>query len=273
MPVNLKVLSNLAEASYNSKFENYLRLSVETESQKAAICQTFAELLSTTQYTPKEIWSAIHAAHLKRKSGRAIDLTEDDIAAVVSAHQSWIKSGGHAAEDFWKEKVNAHTGTSGIQVLLQRDVSLLMNQRAISNPPLQLNQLKEWLASSSFDLYAVSKNGSQVIVFGCIQSKTSIRDRVTREREPSNQAMDFGFWSIALVIDGEFLRLEKFKTMVNGGTAIFPRNGWHAMYALDVNDAVGRIIKLDRDLSNFMVDAKKALEHFEGGGGRFATDY
>lgn len=265
-----------AEDSYNSKFNNYIEMGQsERDSQKSAIESSFQYLLTSTSYSPKEIWSAIYASHVKRRSGRTLTLTEDDITQVISAHQSWIKSSGHAAEDFWKSEGNKALSLckSGLEVHLQRDISILMKNSQIGNVGSQFKILSEWVSSSAFDLYISYKKQNQYIIFGCLQSKTSIRDRVTREREPSNQAMDHKFWSIALVIDGDFLRLDKFEKMVNGGNEIYPRFGWHQMYALHVEREIGRIFRMKRDFSNFVVDAKKASNHFKQGGDNFPTSF
>jgi len=67
------------------------------------------------------------------------------------------------------------------------------------------------------NLFTIVNMDDKWYCFGCVQSKTSIRDRVTRDREPSLQAMQSFFWSTAVVLDGDFLRLPKFVSMVNGG--------------------------------------------------------
>jgi hypothetical protein len=267
-------LQSLAEVSYNSRFEQHILSGQnERESQKAAINEAFAYLLSCTENSPKDIWSAIYSAHVKRRTGRFIDLTENEITDVISAHQSWIKSSGHAAEDFWKYECNRSLHGTDMITYLQRDVSLLYKNNQLVNAGSQLSMLSHWLESSSFDLYIGQQRGTKCLVFGCIQSKTSIRDRVTREREPSNQAMDHKFWSIALVIDGDFLRLDKFEKMVNGGTEIYQRCGWHQMYVLDVAQERGRIIRLDKEFKNFKSAAAQARDHFLSGGINFPTKF
>jgi hypothetical protein len=267
-------LQSLAEDSYNSKFKQYVDSGKsERDSQKAAIHEAFADLLSCTVNNPKDIWSAIYSAHVKRRTGRFIDLTENEIADVISAHQSWIKSSGHAAEDFWKYECNKSLQGTNMMTFLQRDVSALHKSNQLANTGSQLSMLNDWLGSSSFDLYIGQLQANKNLIFGCIQSKTSIRDRVTREREPSNQAMDHKFWSIALVIDGDFLKLDKFEKMVNGGTEIYQRCGWHQMYVLHVAQERGRIIRLDKDFQKFRNDAERACDHFLSGGANFSTTF
>ena len=101
----------------------------------------------------------------------------------------------------------------------------------MSNEPRDISWLKEQTKACIFDLYAVvhTLDGKQ-FCFGCIQSKTSVRDRVTRDRETSIQAMRSFFWSTIIVLDGEYLRNPKFISMVNGGTAEYVEYGWHGMY-------------------------------------------
>jgi hypothetical protein len=269
-----KGLQSLAEDSYNSKYKKHLTSGKnERDSQKAAIHEAFTDLLKTTEFSPKDIWSAIYSSHVKRRTGRTNDLSEAEILDVISAHQSWIKSSGHAAEDFWKYECNKALNGTGLTTYLQRDVSVLHRNSRLANQGLQSSILLDWVGSSSFDLYIGTKEGQRELIFGCIQSKTSIRDRVTREREPSNQAMDHRFWSIALVIDGDFLRLDKFEKMVNGGSEIYPRCGWHQMYVLHVAQERGRIIRLDKTFEKFRRDAMQACTHFLSGGNKFSTTF
>lgn len=83
---------------------------------------------------------------------------------------------------------------SGIDILLQRDLNTLIKAQELSNEPRDISRLKEQIKASVFDLYTVvhTPDGKQ-FCYGCIQSKTSVRDRVTRDREPSMQAMQSFF--------------------------------------------------------------------------------
>ncbi len=117
------------------------------------------------------------------------------------------------------------------------------------------------MKTSIFDLYISFIKDEQRFVYGCIQSKTSVRDRVTRDREPSMNAMGAFFISIALVLDGEFLKLPKFNSMVNGKTPEFPNNGWHTVYVLsneDISDDRIKIINLGMDV--FVADMVKGAD-------------
>jgi hypothetical protein len=74
----------------------------------------------------------------------------------------------------------------------------------------------------------------------------------------------------------EYLKndLDKFEKMVNGGSEIYPRCGWHQMYVMSVATEKGRIIRLNNDFSNFTEDAISASSHFINEGGLlFPTSY
>jgi len=119
-----KSLQSLAEDSYGSSFSSlYAQLKDEKEAQKGAITKAFTDLISSTEYMPRQVWSAIYSAHVKRRSGRSLDLSEEEITQVISAHQSWIKSSGHAAEEFFKAESNKSLANSGLKVFLQREVT------------------------------------------------------------------------------------------------------------------------------------------------------
>jgi len=185
---------------------------------------------------------------MHRKSGVFDPLL---ISRIVSADQSWKKSSGHAFEEMIKSLASEALANDGIEIVLQRDLSTLIKADEIANEPRDLSWLREQIKSSVFDLYALIKHDGKRFCFGCIQSKTSIRDRVTRDREPSLHAMASFFWSTVIVLDGDFLRLPKFTAMVNGGTTEFPENGWHGLYELSGREVHGRIYPLDLDFSLF----------------------
>ena len=128
---------------------------------------------------PAAIWRGIYEIHVHRKSG--IDDAEI-IDKVIKADQSWKKSSGHAFEEMVKLLANAALEGTNIEILLQRDLNTLVKAGELANEPRDISWLKEQIASSVFDLYATYKDGEKRFCFGCIQSKTSIRDRVTRDR-------------------------------------------------------------------------------------------
>ncbi len=250
-------LMQMAIASSRSGVVGDVRLNeIETASQKEAIKQTTIQCIrSFPNIEVSAIWRAIYEIHVHRKSG--ID-NADTIARVISADQSWKKSSGHAFEEMIKILGTAALKDDGIEIILQRDLHTLISTGGINNEPRDISWLKEQIAASVFDLYAVVHHEGKTYCFGCIQSKTSIRDRVTRDREPSMQAMQSFFWSTVVVLDGDFLKNPKFVGMVNGGTTEHVHNGWHGMYVFSDLYAQGRIYPLDIDFTIFKKHAIKA---------------
>lgn len=239
---------------------------IETASQKEAIKQATVRAIETyVDVEPANIWKAINAIHIHRKSG--IDNLEI-ISAVVSADQSWKKSSGHAFEEVIKEYATQALQGSGIEIILQRDLSALIKARQISNHARDISWLKEHIKANIFDLYAVVEKyddrtqSTKKYCFGCIQSKTSIRDRVTRDREPSIAAMQSFFWSVVVVLDGDFLRNPKFINMVNGNSQEFPENGWHGMYVLSESYSNDRIYGTNLDFEIFKEHAIQAANNW-----------
>lgn len=234
---------------------------IETEAQKEAIKQ--ATIVAIREFPDTEaatIWKAVYEVHIHRKSG--ID-DSDVISKVISADQSWKKSSGHAFEEMIKTLASAALNGSGIEIILQRDLNTLIKADEIANEPRDISWLKEQIRASIFDLYAiVQTEDGRKFCFGCIQSKTSIRDRVTRDREPSLQAMASYFWSTVIVLDGDFLRLPKFVSMVNGGTTEHPTNGWHGMYVFSELYTQGRIYSTNLDFVNFKEHAVQAANYW-----------
>ncbi len=195
---------------------------IQRAAQKEAIKETFKTALDI--YTPvvdaAQLWNAVYVAHVMRKaniSGKTKGTTLNDeidiIKSVISADQSWKKSSGHAFESFISETANPSLARYGIRLLLQRELTQLIEQSQIHNVNDDLEWIKQKVNDDVFDLYAIFSWQNHNHVFGCLQSKTSIRDRVTRDREPSLEAMTRSFLSIAVTLDGAFLKLPKFQEM------------------------------------------------------------
>lgn len=233
---------------------------IENAAQKEAIKRATVEgIRANSEMEPNQIWRAVYETHVHRKSGIS---DSDIIGKVVSADQSWKKSSGHAFEEMCKILGTAALGESGIEIILQKDLNSFIKANALDNEPRDISWLKEQIKASIFDLFAIVHKDDKKYCFGCIQSKTSIRDRVTRDREPSMQAMQSFFWSVCIVLDGEFLKLPMFIHMVNGGTTEHKCNGWHGMYVFSEQYTEGRIYPIDLDFKNFKEHAIKAANHW-----------
>ena len=233
----------------------------DREAQKSAIRIAFTKALREFPDEPvAELWNAIYRAHLFRKSGIS-DL--DTISKVISADQSWKKSSGHAFEETVKELASLTLHGTDLEVILQRDLNLLIKAGELYNEPRDISWLREQIKANIFDLYCILHKDGKKYCFGCVQAKTSIRDRVTRDREPSIHAMQSFFWSVVFVLDGDFLRLPKFASMINGGSEEFPENGWHGMYVLSAKERCDRIYPLTTSFDTFRLHALQASEHWQ----------
>lgn len=257
---NDELLKKAAAHSRNNEVTDGNKDKIEILSQKYAIRESIIAAMRQFPDVPvADVWNAIFKAHMFRKSG--IDDTVL-IDKVVSADQSWKKSSGHAFEEMIKELGDLCLSGTNISIILQRDLSTLLKAGELANEPRDISWLKEQTAKNIFDLYAIVHEGEKTFCFGCIQAKTSIRDRVTRDREPSIHAMQSFFWSCVFVLDGGFLALPKFKFMVNGGDTEFPENGWHGMYVFSEVEAADRIYRTDLDLRTFKEHIVKAAKEW-----------
>lgn len=246
------VKKNSARHQISETKENEIEVAAQKEAIKQATLQSMKNFPNAET---SDIWRTVYEIHIHKKSG--IDNVEI-IGKVISADQSWKKSSGHAFEEMIKFLGSATLKKSGIEIILQRDLNTLIKSGELSNEPRDISWLKEQIKGSVFDLYAIAENEGKKYCYGCIQSKTNIRDRVTRDREPSMQAMQSFFWSVIIVLDGDFLKLPKFMSMVNGGTQEFQTNGWHAMYVFSKKYSNDRIFSTDLDFSNFKEQAVEA---------------
>lgn len=223
--------------------------------QKAIRETSIAAIQQFSDIEPSKLCRAIEAMSYLHH----ISSIDDDevISSVISADNSWKKSSGHAFEEMIQELGNLALKKHGIEILLQKEVNILLKDQGIINEVRDISWLREQIASSIFDLYLTLKTDKGYQIYGCIQSKTSVRDRVTRDREPSINAMKAFFMSVAIVLNGDFLRLPKFQNMVNGDSAEFKTNGWHGMYVFSKDKSIAndRIHIMDIAMEPFVRDA------------------
>ncbi len=254
-------LQQLKKEHEGKKVSETLLDDFDREAQKSAIRISITKALHKFPEEPvADLWNAIYRAHLFRKSGIS-DL--ETISKVISADQSWKKSSGHAFEEMVKELANLALYGTGIEMVLQRDLNTLIKANELANEPRDISWLREQISANIFDLFCIMNIDSKKYCFGCVQAKTSIRDRVTRDREPSLHAMQSFFWSIIFVLDGDFLRLPKFVSMINGGSEEFRENGWHGMYVFSAKEQNGRIYPLTMDFDLFKSHALQASEQWQ----------
>ena len=235
--------------------------------QRKAIDRVLVESLLkfSPEISESDIWKQIGITH-KVKMAELDDfgIKKEDQAAVVdrclSAHQSWIKSSGHSFERYISNINNELLKKNEIRFILQSELTRMIKGNELTNTQKDIEGLRSW--GKDFDLYAIQSVHGDIHVFGCIQSKTSIRDRVGRDVNFSNNAMDGLFWSAAVTLDGAFLNMPEFIHMVNGG-ASYRTNGWHGMYAMSgIEASNGRIYKVDDTMDLFINHAVAAAKQF-----------
>lgn len=235
--------------------------------QRKAIDKVLVE--SLLKYSPEvpesEIWNEIgmvHKVNVAELSDFGIeeDKQAEVISRCLSAHQSWIKSSGHSFERYISNTQNDDLQKNEIRFVLQSELTKMIKENALTNIPEDIEGLSSW--GKDFDLYAVQSVHGDTHVFGCIQSKTSIRDRVGRDVTFSHNAMEGLFWSVAVTLDGDFLNMPEFIHMVNGGGS-YGKNGWHGMYAMSgIKNQNGRIYKVDDSLELFVEHSIEAAKQF-----------
>lgn len=235
--------------------------------QRKAIDKVLVEsFLKFSPDVPEDIlWNEIALTHKLNVAGLddfgiERNVQTEVIQRCLSAHQSWIKSGGHSFERYISSIDSEELQKNEIRFILQSELTKMIKNKELANTIEDLEGLKSW--GKDFDLYAIQTVHGETHVFGCIQSKTSIRDRVGRDVTFSHNAMNGLFWSVAITLDGQFLNMPEFIHMVNGG-ASYPSNGWHGMYAMSgITTRNDRIYLVDDSLGLFVEHAVLAAKQF-----------
>lgn len=255
-----------AYEAYFQKFQTDHPNNDVRKARKYAIGQTILSAIKKyPQEDPVSLWQYVKKAHYKNFLGFDVNLSDETIEKIISARQSWVKSSGHAFEENIKEECNNALKDTDIVVLLQRDLTPLIKKQKLSNFQHDIDWLKKECEEDVFDLFVATKLDDEMYkVWGVIQAKTSIRDRVSRDREPSIRAMKEKFWSVIFDFDASFLHQPKFIAMVNGGSQEFVDNGWHSAYTYEKGYVNGRIKYIGDNMEVFLHDAIDAEPHFNG---------
>lgn len=284
-PKDLKsYVSNIYQKTYNREYDiecqksNITSQSARLKAQRKAIDKALVE--SLLKYSPQvpesDIWNEIDMVHkLNVAQLDTFGIPQDQQANIIerclSAHQSWIKSSGHSFERYISNIESDILKKNEIHFILQSELTYMIRHNLLANTKDDINGLKSW--GKDFDLYAIQSVHGDTHVFGCIQSKTSIRDRVGRDVTFSRNAMDNLFWSVAVTLDGSFLNMTEFIHMVNGGGS-YKTNGWHGMYAMSgIEDANGRIYKVDDSMLLLINHAVSAAKQFISDRRRLNVDW
>ena len=233
--------------------------------QRAAIDKAF---LNSLIRFPKEneevIWALISIAHkLNLAHLDEFHLKQEQRLLVyercISAHQSWNKASGHSFERFISSISTPLMEQNEIRFILKSEAIRMIKNGKMFNHPTDLHLIEEW--NDNFDLYAIQTNHGEAHIFGCIQVKTSIRDRVGRDDQFSKNAMESNFWVSEAVLNGDFFNMPKYYAMVNGGSITYPENNWHGVYVMAGVESDGRIYK-DVSFDKMALHAVKAAKCF-----------
>ena len=241
--------------------------SARLSAQRKAIDKALVEglLRFSPDISESEIWEAIGITHKINVANLGdFNIAEEHQESVIkrslSAHQSWIKSSGHSFERYISNIDSDDLQRNEVRFILQSELTKMIKENRLANTSEDIAGLSSW--GKDFDLYAIQSIHGETHVFGCIQSKTSIRDRVGRDVTFSRNAMDGLFWSAAVTLDGAFLNMPEFIHMVNGGGS-YSLNGWHGMYAMSgIQESNERIYKVDDSLNLFVDHAIAAARQF-----------
>lgn len=241
--------------------------SARLSAQRKAIDKALVEglLRFSPDISESEIWEAIGITHKINVANLGdFNIAEEHQESVIkrslSAHQSWIKSSGHSFERYISNIDSDDLQRNEVRFILQSELTKMIKENRLANTTEDKAGLSSW--GKDFDLYAIQSIHGETHVFGCIQSKTSIRDRVGRDVTFSRNAMDGLFWSAAVTLDGAFLNMPEFIHMVNGGGS-YSLNGWHGMYAMSgIQESNERIYKVDDSLNLFVDHAIAAARQF-----------
>ena len=269
-----KIFAEQYALELRERESNNAKKIAERHAQHTAMLVTFEDAYE--KYSDIEnaadIWNSIYSAHLRRKVGvfDSNDLNEEVIDDIISATQSWRKFSGHVFEHFVVDYTRERLRKYNIRFLLQKELTSLIHEGKIKNDPT--DGIEALAKSEDFDVYAVVNVNGNLLVFGCIQVKTSIRDRVGRDVSFSGPAMERHFWAPAVVLDGAYLAMPKFNMMVNGGgDTKYRENGWHGMYSManiDTDDRIYADSKLElliehaEEAALKFTSARQRLDHY-----------
>ncbi len=253
--IKKKLEKEALTASKRKGLSDLKQREIETASQLQAIKMTMLDGRKIFPTQIPELWNGIYKAHLYRKSGISSPAI---VAKAILAEQSWRSASGHAFEEMVKELGTLALAGTNIKYILQKDLNTLLKAGEIGNTATDVAWLEKQVKGCIFDAYVIAdtkiineENGeieTKPFCFGCVQCKTSIRDRVSRDIVPSREAMDCKFWSIGFVLDGTMFSVPKYKNMVNGNVeSEFKRNGWHGMYVMSTDKTEDRIYGIDTD--------------------------
>lgn len=194
--------------------------------------------------TNKVALSAIEIIAKECVSGLSIE----QINAAKKADQKWLNMSGNAYEVIAQKEINEKLLFSNARVLNPLELRKALKENKVINSEKDLQLINKWLSGRTFDLFIANLTPKGLNVFSVVQCKKSIRERVSRDREPSMLAMRNGFWSILLSLSDDGLGKKedtKAREMFNGGKH-FRGKGWSSAYVENVEVECGIIKNRNR---------------------------
>lgn len=232
-------------AKTNPKTKKISKISL-VESNKFAMKETLQDAMEKyPDSCPSILWKTLQEVYVDLGTD---GLTLEQVRQAKSVDQSWNKSSGHAFEEFICSYYNDELLKNNVKLILKKELSSLVKNGLIHNDSEDMPVIQNWLKQSSFDIFVTFSDNNETKVFGTIESKTSIRERVLKDRETALQSMEENYWATIIVLDGDFLKNQKFQDMVNGdgdNDSTFKLNGWHGMYVFSEISENKRIYNCD----------------------------
>ena len=236
--------------------------------KKEVISKTMeSQMKNHPDIQPNIIWKEVHKAHLRNYIGNRIQppnhplesdelfdylLDGDTLELFSSAEQSWKRSSGVGWENFIRSTFDLSDLNLEVKILSAPEMNLLLSGSTLKNRegvpsklslPLHDDALEseyvkflhEILADSNFDLFLVQHmpyyDEPQWRLFGLIQCKTSIRDRLKINVKSSEEAMERNLWSILISMDADdFTKSGQYNKNA--------KSAWHGFYVLDNENVV-----------------------------------
>ncbi len=209
-------------------------------------------LIENTDTDPNALWKQIRELFTSERAGT--NLKEGQIAAVISADQSWRRSSGVALENTIKATFNPLLEEYKITIFTGEEIMQMIGNDTLDNDKEDIRDIRECIKGKDFDLFICLRGGGEKYkCFGLMQIKTSIRDRLNMNTRPSREMMERNFWSCVICLDTDnFLSLPKFDSMA--------KNHWHGFYV--ISDKTGNngtifYFKLSNGNSKFIKHAKE----------------
>lgn len=241
-------IEDFCAEQYRTAFEDEFQKTRGTVEEKSRAAQKVAinsTVLAAMEKYPNtsmnELWDAIKISYIVHKSSFDVDT----IRIIESTTQSWKSSSGKAFEDLVSSLITEELSEYSIIAVVQTDMKRLIDSDLILNDFDDINWFLDCIDNDDYDCYVLHKDSDKYTCFGVLQCKTTLRDRVTRDREPSITAMEkHNLWSTIFILNGEHLigkrSPSEFEYMVEGGGKKFPGVGFHSLYCFSNEDNLGQ---------------------------------